>query len=124
MLRLSIRVLLAAASVTTSVRAADPADPALHTRPLDHRSVFDTYRAGSAAAVGDWRDANDAVGRQTGGHMHDHGSPAAVSPDPQAGHDHRSPPAADPHAAHGAMKPDHGQVCQHDSKEGGDAHKH
>ncbi|MFZ5505288.1 MAG: hypothetical protein ACOY7P_07340 [Pseudomonadota bacterium] len=106
MFHLSIRMLLAAASVTTSAWAADPADPAAPTRPLDHRSVFDTYRAGSTGAVGDWREANDAVGRQAGGHAHDHGGAAVAPPDPHAGHDHGAPTAADAHASHGAAASD------------------
>ncbi|WP_020165150.1 hypothetical protein [Methyloversatilis discipulorum] len=113
MFHLSIRMLLAAASVTTSAWAADPADPAAPTRPLDHRSVFDTYRAGSTGAVGDWREANDAVGRQPGGHAHDHGSTAAAPPDPHAGHDHGAPAAADAHANHGAGTPA-GGAAKHD----------
>lgn len=101
MFHLPIRVLLVAASVTTSAWAADPADPAAPTRPLDHRSVFDTYRAGSTGAVGNWREANDAVGRQAGGHTHDHGSTAAAPSDPHAGHGAGAP-------AGGAAKHDHG----------------
>lgn len=141
MFHLPIRVLLVAASVTTSAWAADPADPAAPTRPLDHRSVFETYRAGSTSAVGNWREANDAVGRQAGGHAHDHGSTAAAPPDPHAGHGAAGGEAKPHHCPHhaalhesmhghkqggssGAMKPDHGHRCHHGSKEGGDAHKH
>lgn len=107
MFHLSIRILLAAAFVTTSAWAADPTDPAAPTRSLDHRSVFDTYRAGSAGAVGNWREANDAVGRQAGSHAHDHGSTTSAPPDPHAGHDHGAQATTDPHAGH------HGQMHGH-----------
>jgi hypothetical protein len=122
MFHLSIRMLLAAASVTTSAWAADPADPAAPTRPLDHRSVFDTYRAGSTGAVGDWREANDAVGRQAGGHAHDHGSTAAAPPDPHAGHDHGAQAATDPHAGHHGHMHDH--MHDGDSSAGRGGHGH
>lgn len=123
MFHISIRVLLVAASVTTSAWAADPSDPAAPTRPLDHRSVFDTYRAGSAGAVGNWREANDAVGRQAGGHAHDHDSAVAASPDAHAGHAHGAQAAADPHAGyHGHM---HGGAAGHDQHHhGGHGHDH
>lgn len=124
MVHLSIRMLLAAAFVTTSVWAADPTDPAAPTRPLDHRSVFDTYRAGSAGAVGNWREANDAVGRQAGSHAHDHGSTTSASPDPHAGHDHGAQAATDPHAGHGAGTPAGGAAMHDHGAAGGDAKPH
>lgn len=127
MFHLSIRMLLAAASVTTSAWAADPADPAAPTRPLDHRSVFDTYRAGSTGAVGDWREANDAVGRQAGGHAHDHGAAGGEAKPHHCPHHaalHESMHGHKQGGSSGAMKPDHGHRCHHGSKEDGDAHKH
>ncbi|WP_018410218.1 hypothetical protein [Methyloversatilis thermotolerans] len=121
----SMRMLLVAASVSTSAWAADPADPAAPTRPVDHRSVFDSYRATGAATVGNWRDANDAVGRQTGGHGHDHGSRATLSSDPHAGHDPAEQAAADAHAGHGAAggdaKPHH---CPHHAAHHESMHGH
>ncbi|WP_019917691.1 hypothetical protein [Methyloversatilis discipulorum] len=124
MFHLPIRVLLVAASVTTSAWAADPADPAAPTRPLDHRSVFETYRAGSTSAVGNWREANDVVGRQAGGHAHDHGGTAAAPPDRHAGHDHGAPSAADAHTGHGAGAPAGGAAKHDHGAAGGDAKPH
>lgn len=116
MFHLSIRVLLAAASITTSAWAADPADPAAPTRPLDHRSVFDTYRATEAGTVGNWREANDAVGRQAGCHAHDHGSTAAAPPDPHAGHDLGARAATGPHSGHHGQMHGHMHGHMHDQK--------
>lgn len=115
MFHLSIRMLLAAAFVTTSVWAADPADPAAPTRSLDHRSVFDTYRAGSAGVVGNWREANDAVGRQAGSHAHDHDSTTSAPPDPHAGHDHGAQATTDPRAGHHGPMHGHMHGSMHDA---------
>lgn len=58
--------LSATAQVGPSIVAADPLDPRAAAPAVTHRSAFADYKPQTEQAVGDWREANDTVGRVGG----------------------------------------------------------
>lgn len=137
-----ITALLACAALApVAAWPADPTDPQAGVPPAAYRSAFEAYRTHTGVAAGNWRDANERVGRTAGGHDHGAAAPQAAGAPADAApsaHDHGAKTPADgapaakaqacgkheQHHGAGAMK--HGQrsACHHEAKEGGDEHKH
>ena len=55
--------LAAPGAMAQALRPADPADARAATAPLQHRATLSTHRPTATTEPGDWRAANDAVGR-------------------------------------------------------------
>lgn len=53
----------ATASTAHQSSPADAADPRATVPPLAYRSAFQSYRSNTEAEVGNWKEANDKVGR-------------------------------------------------------------
>lgn len=62
----ALLLLGAIALAPASAAPPDPTDAALTVPPTVYRSAFDGYRPNREQAVGDWRQANDAVARAGG----------------------------------------------------------
>ena len=50
-------------TVTPAPKGADPVNPVAVAPPVTYRPVFEGYQPYADQAVGNWRDANDTVGR-------------------------------------------------------------
>ncbi len=91
----------------------DPADPAIQVPPATYRSAFADYRPLDEAPVGDWRAANDEVGRIGGwrAYAREAQAPdkATAAPAPASA----APPASAPAPARGG----HGQHGMHGGKQ-------
>ncbi len=81
-----------AKSVELSGKAADTSDPKAAVLPLVYRSAFQGYRPNAVAEVGNWKEANDKVGRIGGWRVY---AKEASLPDAAA-----SAPAAADHSGH------------------------
>ncbi|MEO8204402.1 MAG: hypothetical protein ABI630_11080 [Betaproteobacteria bacterium] len=96
----------------------DPADPAIQVPPATYRSAFADYRPLDEAPVGDWRAANDEVGRIGGWRAYAREAqapdkPTAVPAPASAAPPTAAPPAAVPAPASGG----HGQHGMHGGKQ-------
>ena len=81
---------------------ADPADPAAHVSAATYRSLFADYRAIGDETVGDWRAANDEVGRIGGWREYAREAQAPEGTRTAPGRSPSKPaPSATPQGAHG-----------------------
>lgn len=90
---------LAGAQQRTGPRL-DPADPAAKVPPATYRSSFADYRPIGNEAVGDWRAANDEVGR-IGGWREYLREAQAPEGNPSGGKPAASQPQTPAHGGHG-----------------------
>lgn len=89
-----------ASSVAPSGKAADASDPKAAVPPLVYRSAFRSYRPNAEAEVGNWKEANDKVGRIGGWRVYaKEAAKEASQPDAAA-----SAPAAADHSGHESNK--------------------
>lgn len=70
----------AVAQATRSTPPVDPADPRATTAPLQHRATLSSHRPTASTEPGDWRAANDAVGRIGGWRAYAREAQAPVAP--------------------------------------------
>jgi hypothetical protein len=88
--------------------AAGPQTPADAPTPaLTYRSAFEGYRAWRDEPVGDWRAANDTVGRIGGwrAYAREAAAPEPVEPAPPRTAQPAPPPPAPPAHDHGSHRP-------------------
>jgi hypothetical protein len=87
-------------SVPPTAAGPNPADPAAVAPPVEYRPVFSGYQAYTDQPVGNWREANDAVGRIGGWREYAREAEAATpsGTPPPAGAAPK--PAAGGHAGH------------------------
>lgn len=79
-------------AVSPSGKPADASDPKAAVPPLVYRSAFKGYRPNAETEVGNWKEANDKVGRIGGWRVY---AKEAAQPDAAAS----APPAAE-HSGH------------------------
>ena len=79
---------------------ADPADPAAHVSAATYRSLFADYRAIGDETVGDWRAANDEVGRIGGWREYAREAQEAAPTPTLPGAEPPPAPGASPQGAH------------------------
>lgn len=82
----------AAKPAAPSGKSADASDPKAAVPPLIYRSAFQGYRPNAEAEVGNWKEANDRVGRIGGWRVY---AKEAMQPETAA-----SAPAAADHSGH------------------------
>lgn len=88
--------------VSGAQNTPDPADPAARVPVATYRSVFADYRPLGEEVVGDWRAANDEVGRIGGWRAYAReAQEVKEKPAVPAGTPPKPAPAASPRGAHG-----------------------
>lgn len=59
---------VAGATAAQTAAKPDPADPRVRTPSVEYRSAFETYRPFAEEKLAPWREANEEVKQQGGGH--------------------------------------------------------
>lgn len=94
------RIIFALAALAAGAAAAqgarpDPSSPQGKAAPLEYRSAFEGYRPLKDETPASWREANEAVKSEGGGHA-GHGQKPAADAKPAA----KPPPAPGGHGDH------------------------